>query len=111
MGHDENGHLRSAEHTFCNAAYEERMKAPVTVGADHDDIRAEVLGFAEDRFRVRPAKGMRLRRETLLRGLRRDRLDASMLFAQCRRDLIAHRLWAHLVSDETGLGFADMQHV
>jgi hypothetical protein len=54
---------------------------------------------------------MRVRRETLLPGLRRDRLDASMVFAKCGRDLIAHVLRTHVVSDEAGFGFIDMQHV
>jgi len=111
MRHDEDGHLRSAEHAIGDAADEEGMKAPVTVGAEHDDVGAEVVGLAEDRLGVRPAKGMRVSREALPHGLRRDRLDASVLFAQFRRDLIAHGPWPHLVADEGGLRFADVQHV
>jgi hypothetical protein len=46
MRYDEDRHLRSAEHAFRDTADEERMKAPMTVGAEHDDIGAETLGFA-----------------------------------------------------------------
>jgi hypothetical protein len=111
MRHDEDWDLRSAEYAFRDTADEERMKAAVTVGAEHDDIGAEVLDLPQDRLHIRPAKGMRVRRETLLRCMLHDRLDASMLFAKCRRDLIAHVLWTHLVPDEVGFGFTDMQHV
>lgn len=110
MGHEEDRHLRSAEHAVGDAADEEGVKAAVTVGAEHDDVGVEVLGLANDRLGVRPAAGVRVSREALPHGLRRDRLHASVLFAQVRSDLIAHRLGPRLIADESGVRFGDVQH-
>ena len=87
------------------------MKPTVNVEAEHDGVGAEVVGLAEDRLGIRPAKGVRVAVRPCRTAYGRDRLDASVLFAQCRRDLIAHCLWPDLVADESGLRFADVQHV